>query len=426
MTASTTPASAAPADVPRPGVPADDPSGSPRPGLTGGLLVVLGLLSAIAPFSVDLYLPAFPTMSQELGTTATAVQLTLTAFLVGIAAGQLVFGPLSDRFGRRIPLVAGALLCVAASAATVLAPTVEALVAARFVQGLSGAAGMVIGRAVVSDLATGRAAARAFSLMMIVGGVAPVVAPVAGSLLLRPLGWRGLLGVVLALSVVMLVSVLVVVRESHPREYRSGRGGVRASGSGRSGLGSRAYLGNTVAFTFGFAVLMAYISASPFLYQEMMGLDEVQYGLLFGLNALALAVVSGVSGKLAATRSVPGLLRTGLVTVLAATVVLAVLVASGAPAGWYAVPIFVAVAGLGLVLGNATALALAAVPGAAGVASAVLGAAQFALAGAVSPLVGIGGGGTAAPLATVMVAAAVVALAGQLAAGRRRSGVAGG
>lgn len=425
MTASTPPAAAPAADIPRAGAPAQRREGSGRPGLTGGLLVVLGLLSAIAPFAIDLYLPAFPLMRQELGTTATAVQLTLTAFLVGVAAGQLVFGPLSDRFGRRVPLVVGALLCVAASAATVLAPTVEALVAARFVQGLSGAAGMVIGRAVVSDLATGRAAARAFSLMMIVGGVAPVVAPVVGSLLLRPLGWRGLLGVVLFLAVVMLVSVLVVVRESHPRECRTGRGGVRPPGSGRSGLGSRAYLGNTVAFTFGFAVLMAYISASPFLYQAMMGLGETQYGLLFGLNALALAVVSGISGKLTATRSVTGLLRTGLVTVLAATVVLAVLVATGTPAGWYGVPVFVAVAGLGLVLGNATALALAAVPDAAGVASAVLGAAQFALAGAVSPLVGLGGDSTAAPLAAVMVVASVLALVGQVAAGRRPR-VAGG
>lgn len=424
MTASTNPATASAVDVPRTGDPARHRPDAPRPDLSGGLLVVLGLLSAIAPFAIDLYLPAFPLMSRELGATATAVQLTLTAFLVGVAAGQLVFGPLSDRFGRRVPLVAGALLCVAASAATVLAPTVETLVAARFVQGLSGAAGMVIGRAVVSDLATGRAAARAFSLMMIVGGVAPVVAPVVGSLLLRPLGWRGLLGVVLVLTVVMLVSVLVVVPESHPRERRTGRG--RTPRSGRSGLGSRAYLGNTVAFTFGFVVLMAYISASPFLYQEMMGLGEIQYGLLFGLNALALAVVSGISGKLAATRSVPGLLRTGLVTVLVAATVLAVLVATGIPAGWYAAPIFVAVAGLGLVLGNATALALAAVPGAAGVASALLGAAQFALAGAVSPLVGIGGGGTAGPLAAVMVAAAVVALAGQLAAGGRRSRIAGG
>ncbi|WNY33324.1 MFS transporter [Curtobacterium flaccumfaciens] len=142
-------------------------------GITTALLLVLGLLSAVAPFATDLYLPAFPQMTTELGASATAVQLTLTAFLVGVTAGQLVFGPLSDRFGRVPPLIAGAAVCVLASIAAVLAPNIGVLIAARLLQGLGGAAGMVISRAVISDLATGKSAARAFSLMMIVGGVAP-------------------------------------------------------------------------------------------------------------------------------------------------------------------------------------------------------------------------------------------------------------
>ena len=153
------------------------------PGLSAGLLITLALLSAVAPFATDLYLPAFPAMVADLHTSPTAVQLTLTAFLLGLASGQLVFGPLSDRFGRVKPLVIGAAVCVLASLAAVLAPSIEVLVAARFAQGLTGAAGMVIGRAIISDLATGRAAARAFSLMMIVAGVAPIVAPLAGGFL---------------------------------------------------------------------------------------------------------------------------------------------------------------------------------------------------------------------------------------------------
>ena len=161
------------------------------PGLSAGLLITLALLSAVAPFATDLYLPAFPAMVTDLHTSPTAVQLTLTAFLLGLASGQLVFGPLSDRFGRVKPLVIGAAVCVLASLAAVLAPSIEVLVAARFAQGLTGAAGMVIGRAIISDLATGRAAARAFSLMMIVAGVAPIVAPLAGGFLVEPLGWRG-------------------------------------------------------------------------------------------------------------------------------------------------------------------------------------------------------------------------------------------
>lgn len=386
-------------------------------GITTGLLLVLGLLSAVAPFATDLYLPAFPQMTGELQASATTVQLTLTAFLVGVTAGQLVFGPLSDRFGRVPPLIAGAVLCVLASAAAVLAPNVGVLVVARLLQGLGGAAGMVIGRAVISDLATGKPAARAFSLMMIVGGVAPVVAPLLGGLLTGPIGWRGLLGIVLGLSVLMLVAVLAVVRETHLRSHRDAlRAERQGPGSPLRALRSRTFLGYTAVFGFAFAVMMAYISASPFLYQDMLGLGTVGYGIAFGLNALALMGISVLSAKLTATRSVVGVLTLGIVLVLASTVAFGLLVATGAPEFWLAVPLFTAVGSLGLVLGNATALALGAVPSSAGSASAVLGALQFGLAALVSPLVSIGGSATAAPLAIVMLAAAVVAVLALLAA----------
>jgi len=386
-------------------------------GITTALLLVLGLLSAVAPFATDLYLPAFPEMTTELQTSATTVQLTLTAFLVGVTVGQLVFGPLSDRFGRVPPLVAGAALCVLASAAAVLAPTVGVLVAARLLQGLGGAAGMVISRAVISDLATGKPAARAFSLMMIVGGVAPVVAPLLGGLLTGPIGWRGLLTIVLGLSIVMLVAVLAVIRETHLRSRRDElRAERQATGSPLRALRSRTFLGYTAVFGFAFAVMMAYISASPFLYQEMIGFGTVEYGIAFGINALALMGVSILSAKLTERHSVRGVLSLGIVLVLASTVAFAVLVATSAPVIALAVPLFTAVGSLGLVLGNATALALGAVPSAAGSASAVLGALQFGLAALVSPLVSIGGSATAVPLAIVMLAAAVIAVIALLAA----------
>jgi DHA1 family bicyclomycin/chloramphenicol resistance-like MFS transporter len=386
-------------------------------GITTALLLVLGLLSAVAPFATDLYLPAFPEMTTELQTSATTVQLTLTAFLVGVTVGQLVFGPLSDRFGRVPPLVAGAALCVLASAAAVFAPSIGVLVAARLLQGLGGAAGMVISRAVISDLATGKPAARAFSLMMIVGGVAPVVAPLLGGLLTGPIGWRGLLTIVLGLSVVMLVAVLAVIRETHLRSRRDElRAERQATGSPLRALRSRTFLGYTAVFGFAFAVMMAYISASPFLYQEMIGFGTVEYGIAFGINALALMGVSILSAKLTERHSVRGVLSLGIVLVLASTVAFAVLVATSAPVIALAVPLFTAVGSLGLVLGNATALALGAVPSAAGSASAVLGALQFGLAALVSPLVSIGGSATAAPLAIVMLAAAVVAVIALLAA----------
>lgn len=393
-----------------------------RDGITAGLLLVLALLSALAPFATDLYLPAFPTMAAELATDATSIQLTLTAFLIGIAAGQLVFGPLSDRVGRVKPLVIGSVLCVVASVAAAAAPTIEILVGARLVQGLAGAAGMVIGRAVISDLSRGTSAARAFSLMMLVGGIAPVLAPLLGSMLVGPVGWRGLLWIVAVLALAMLVGVLAVVRETHPAARRAEMREQRArTGSGARELRSRDYLGNTLAFGFAFAVMMAYISASPFVYQVMMGLSEVQYGLAFGANALGLALVSGISARLAATRSVPGLLGLGLTLVLLSAVAVLVLALSPAPAGWLALPLFTSVASLGLVLGNATALALAAARHTAGTASAVLGALQFALAGLVSPLVSLGGEDTAVPLAGIMTALAVIAL-GCFAVGRRGCG----
>lgn len=381
--------------------------------ITPALLVTLALLSAVAPFATDLYLPAFPTMVADLHTSATAIQLTLTAFLLGLAAGQLLFGPLSDRYGRVRPLLLGATVCVVASAATVFAPTVEMLIGARFVQGFAGAAGMVIGRAVIADLASGKAAARAFSLMMIVGGVAPVVAPLAGGFLIAPIGWRGALAVIFVLSTLMLAAVLLVVRETHTEHRRAEMRSPRSTeGSPLRDLTSRTYVGNVVAFCGAFATMMAYISASPFIYQSMMGLSAGQYGAMFGVNALALLSMSALSARLTVRHDVRHVAAVGLAAILVAATTLLILASSGVAAGWLALPLLVTVGSMGLVFGNTTALALGAAPRAAGTASAVLGATQFGLAAVVSPLVSIGGEDTAVPAAIVMVCASSLAAAG--------------
>lgn len=379
--------------------------------LGGVLLFILALLSAVAPFATDLYLPAFPAIATDLGTSATGVQLTLTAFLIGTAAGQLVFGPISDRFGRRLPLLIGAIVFVLSSAAAVFAPTVGMLIIARVVQGLSGAAGMVLGRAVISDLVAGAAAARALSLMMIVGGGAPVVAPLVGGAIAEPLGWRGVLAVVLGIAVVMLAAVAFGVRETLTATRRADvREAKRAEGSPLRGLASREFIGYTLTFAFAFATMMAYISASPFLYQTMLGVSELQYGLLFGLNALALMVTSGLSAKLVATVAPRRLVAVGLVGIGVGTVAIIVFAATGVSTWFVAAAILVVVASLGPIFGNATALALAAVPRAAGTASAVLGALQFLLAAIVSPLVSIRGEDTAVPLAIVMLVSSAIAI----------------
>ncbi|MCB1294596.1 MAG: multidrug effflux MFS transporter [Gordonia sp.] len=384
--------------------------------MTTKLLVILALLSAVAPLSIDLYLPAFPAMADDLATSTSAVQLTLTAFLVGITIGQLIFGPLSDRFGRLRPLLIGAVLCVVASIVAVIAPNVAVLVGARLVQGIGGAAGMVIGRAIISDVAHGKAAARAFSLMMIVGGIAPVIAPMIGGFLVDPIGWRGILTVILALAVIMVACVVAGIRETLPAPRRAELKAQRAqSASSSAALRSREFLAYTFTFGFSFAVMMAYISASPFVYQDMMGLSSMAYGIAFGCNAFALMIVSGIAARLAATRSVSGMLAAGVGLMTTGVIVVGVLVAAGVDPIWLSVPLFFTVASLGLILGNATALALGAVPAAAGSASAVLGALQFGLAAVVSPLVGLGGEDTAAPMAIVMAASALIAVVALLA-----------
>ncbi|ROZ63778.1 Bcr/CflA family efflux MFS transporter [Kocuria soli] len=378
----------------------------------GGLLFTLALMMGLASFGIDLYLPAFPAMTRELSTSATGVQLSLTAFLIGAGAGQLVFGPWSDRAGRLLPLLFGAVLFVAASLTAVVAGTIELLVSARLLQGLAGAAGMVIGRAIILDRASGAAAARALSLMMLIGGVAPIIAPIVGGALAEPIGWRGLLGIVAGLGMLALVCALAFVRESLPRDIRAQR--AESAEPGRwKGLLSRAYLGNLAAYAFGMAIMMAYISASPFVYQDMIGLSSAAYGIAFAVNAVGMMAATTVAARLAGRFSLRALTRTGLIISLAAVAVIVALSLSSANAVWLMVPLFLAIAPLGLVFGNATALAMSAVPSAAtGSGSAILGAVQFALAGVVAGLVGIAGESTAVPLGLVMLGCALIALGG--------------
>ena len=404
----------------------DAPQADTEQSLSPTLLITLGLLAAVAPFATDLYLSAMPQIVEDLSTTTSGAQLSLTAFLIGAAVGQLIFGPLSDRIGRRRPLLIGTVLYLAASIGAALAPSLALLVIFRLVQGISGAAGMVIGRAVVTDSYRGIRAAQAMSLMMMVGGIAPVLAPFAGSLLADPIGWRGLLWVVAGLGLIALVCILAFVRESHPRftgkdatstapadaaapTDSANTDNTALTALTATGLKSRAFLAPVLAFAFGFSTMMAYISASPFLYQKYMGMGTVSYGLAFALNALALMVVSIVSSKLAVRFRVRTLTRVGLGVNLAGAVLFGLMVMLDAPALSLMIPLLIIVGALGLVMGNATSLALSSVPEASGSGSAVLGFLQFGLAGLVSPLVSINGEMDPAPLAVVILVASVIA-----------------
>ena len=374
------------------------------------LLLVLASLAALAPVATDLYLPGFPALGRDLGASTSGVQLTLTTFLVGLALGQLVLGPLSDRYGRRRPLVASAAVCVVAGVACALAPSLPVLVGARLVQGLAGAGGMVIGRAVIADLVSGPAAARAFTLMVTVGGIAPVLAPLVGGVLAGPVGWRGMLWTVVGLCAAMLVGVLVVLRETHPPQRRTDGHGATLAAM-RTAAGNPSYLAPVAVFALSFGVMMAYISASPFVYQSVVGLDEIEYGVAFGINAAGLIGAGWVASRQVHRWSPATMLRASIVLQLAATLALVGLAAGGAPARLLPVPIFLAVLSNGGIMGNAAALAMSEVRDVAGAGSAVLGFSQFALGALVSPLVGLGGEGSALVPAIVMASCSVLGFA---------------
>ncbi len=383
------------------------------------LLLTLALLGAFAPIATDLYLPGFPAIGHDLGSDASGVQLTLTTFLAGLALGQLVMGPLSDRFGRRTPLVASAAACVVAGVVSAVAPTLTVLVIARLVQGFAGAGGMVIGRALIADLVTGRAAAKAFTLMLTVGGVAPVLAPLVGGLLSDPIGWRGMLWTVTGLCVLMLLAVVVVVPETRPRTARRSAHGVPYATAVRRVLGSRGYWCNTAVFAFSFGMMMSYISASPFVYQNVLGLSEVQYGVAFGVNAAGLIGAGAVVGRLVDQVSPRSIVSAS--AVVTATAVFVVLVLLDAPGWTYAVAIFLAVLSNGGIMGSSAALAMGHVREVAGTGSALLGFSQFALGAVVSPLVGLGGEHSA--LAPAVVMASSSALVGVFSRLARRTGI---
>ncbi|MBD3779358.1 MAG: multidrug effflux MFS transporter [Micrococcales bacterium] len=381
--------------------------GGDRP-LTPAVTVALALLTAIAPLATDMYLPAFPQLARDLGTSASVVQLSLTTFLVGLALGQLVIGPLSDQRGRRGLLVAGSAVCAAAGLACALAPSAGFLVAARFVQGFSGAAGVVLSRAVVSDRARGDAAARVFGVMMLIQGVAPVAAPLVGGTLVTAVGWRGVFAILAGASALMLVAVLALVPETLPREHRTGGGLASTLRDARAVLSNRRFVGWTGSLVLGFAAMFAYISASPFVLQNVLGLSVGAYSLAFAANALGLGLVAGLGTALVGRFGARRLLTAGVTAVAVLSVLLLVdVVLLDLPRLPTLVLLFLTVSALGLVFGNATTLATDEAAGAAGTGSALLGALQFGLGALVSPLVGLRGEHDALPMAVTMVVLAL-------------------
>ncbi|MFG2029498.1 Bcr/CflA family multidrug efflux MFS transporter [Streptomyces sp. NPDC048825] len=392
--------------------------GVPSPGArrSVGLLVtlILGGLTAVPPLSIDMYLPALPEVTASLHAPAATVQLTLTACLAGMALGQLVVGPMSDKWGRRRPLIAGLLVYIVATAVCAFAPTVELLVAFRLLQGLAGAAGIVIARAVVRDLYDGVDMARFFSTLMLISGVAPIIAPLIGGQVLRITDWRGVFYVLTAVGVVLTVVVWRLLPETLAPEQRHGGGVLEALRTMRGLLADRVFTGYLLAGGFAFAALFAYVSASPFVIQELYGASPQTYSILFGVNSVGLVLVGQINGKVLVGRvSLDKVLTVGLAIVTAASFAL-LLMAAGVFGEVGLVPIavglFVLMSAMSLCLPNTNALALMRTPHSAGSASALLGTSSFLVGAIATPLVGIAGEHTAVPMAVVQLACALVAL----------------
>jgi MFS transporter, DHA1 family, multidrug resistance protein len=377
-----------------------------RPGL---LLTVLGGLSAVGAFSFDMYLPAFPTIARDLRVAPAQVQLTLTAALVGIGIGQLLGGPISDRFGRRGPVLVGAGLFAVTSLLIAFAPSIPVLVALRLLQGTGGGFGTAISRAVVRDLYSGADASRYLSRILLIFGVAPVVAPTVGAAVLRFTSWRGIFVLLALYGVVLVAAILRFLPETLPSGSRRS-GGVSTVVRGFGRLASdRRYLGYSFAGGLSFAGLFAYLSGSSFVLQDVFGVSPQAYGLIFGLNAIGLVAAGQVSARVVGRRTPRALLFTALFIGLGATAVLV----AGAETGSLPLvmaTLFLFIGSLGVVFPNATALALDEHPEMAGTAAAFMGALQSAISAVAGPLVAALGAASGVPMAAVMLGFALASL----------------
>ncbi|MDB5945180.1 MAG: transporter [Ramlibacter sp.] len=375
------------------------------------LALVLGLLSASGPFAIDMYLPALPSIGQSLGASVHAVQASLMAFFVSLGIGQIVYGPVSDMVGRKPPLYFGLLLFAAGSIGCALAPTIESLVVLRFIQGLGACAGMVIPRAVVRDLHTGHDAARLMSLLMLVFSVSPILAPLAGSILIESLGWRSVFWAVTGLALAGLLLLATSLSETRPPEQR-----VNSSfGSAIAGYGQllrdRHFMGLVFTGAFGMASFFAYLANSSFVLIDHYGLTPRQYSIAFAANAASFIGVSQFTARMAKRFGLAPMVKvavTGYAMVMALLLVLNLLGVD--QLALLLGMLFAGYGFLGLVIPSTAVLALDDHGAIAGTASALMGTLQFGTGVLVMALVGWFVDGTARPMIAGIAGCAAAAL----------------
>ena len=387
------------------------------------MILILGLLVALGPLTIDMYLPALPRIADDLSVSTSVVQLTLTGTLAGLALGQLVIGPLSDSLGRRRPLMAGIVLHMLASVLCFFAPNIEVLGIARGVQGMGAAATMVVSFAVVGDLFVDSVAATVMSRLMLVLGVAPVIAPSLGAAVLLRASWHWVFAVLVVLAGALLLLAALALPETLPPSHRRP---LKVRGIARTYLGlfrDVRFIVLVLIAALAMSGLFAYVAGASFVLQGHYGLDQQAFALVFGAGAVALIGATQVNVVLLRRFPPASIVVWALVASTAAGAVFVGLAASGVGGlAAFVVPVWAILAAMGLVIPNAPALALSRHPEAAGTAAALLGAAQFSLGAAVAPLVGVLGNDEFA-LAVVMTSGAGIALLALLVAGVSRSNI---
>lgn len=373
------------------------------------LVVFLGMLTAITPLATDLYLPALPIMPGELNTTASNIQMTIGIMTFGVALGQLFGGSISDTMGRKLPLIIGNLLCVISGIICAYAPSIEILLLGRFLQGLTGSVGVVISKAIARDFASGQELTKLFALLMMVNGLAPVLAPLVGGQLLLFTTWRVIFVILAVFSTILLVGSLLF-RESLPKEKRV-TGGVNVAVKNYITLiKDKRFLGQTLIQLFAFGGFFAYISGSSFVYQNIFNLSAQEFSYFFGINSCGIILASAISGRVSNIITSKQLLTFSLWQLTISSLLFLIAMVSGWPLIPVTTILFFAVCTVSLFGSASFSMAMTNYGKMAGSASAILGFASMFSAGIVSPLVGIGGDHTGIPMGIIMLVCAVLSL----------------
>ncbi len=366
------------------------------------IVLVLGSLASFGPLSLDMYLPALPVLANDLHTTTSLAQMSLTACMLGLSIGQLIAGSVSDVRGRRMPLLIGLVVYAISSVLCMFSPTIWVFLGLRFVQGMAGAAGIVISRAIVRDMYEGVELTKFFALLMLVNGAAPILAPIVGGQILQFTSWRGVFLVLSLIGVVMLFATVLSLKETHPPERRS-KGGLTNTLRTFGGLlTDRMFMGYALTQGLVFAGMFAYISGSPFVLQDIFGVSPQIFSLCFAINGMGVIIAGQITGKLAGKVSNHRLLAGGLAIASFGGLLLFISTLIGA--GLYAIlaAFFFIVSSVGPVSVATSSLALQNQGKTAGSAAALLGLLSFIIGGLVAPLVGIGGSQTAVPLGIII------------------------